>query len=61
MLLDMNKELLSVKGKNDWTPLHCAAEMGNCELLGIVLEAQPKSIEDLIVRDESALHVAFKS
>ncbi|GMN30944.1 hypothetical protein TIFTF001_003030 [Ficus carica] len=60
-LLDVDRELVRVKGREGKTPLHFAAECGMIDLLAEFLSVCPKSIEDLTIRKESALHVAVKS
>ncbi|MCI96546.1 ankyrin repeat protein, partial [Trifolium medium] len=55
--MDMNKELVRVKGKGGLTPLHLASENGDVEFLAEFLTACPDSIEDLTVRGETALHI----
>ncbi|PPD92643.1 hypothetical protein GOBAR_DD10402 [Gossypium barbadense] len=60
-LLKTDKDLARVKGREGMTPFHCAATMGNSNLLFHFLEACPECIEDLTVRDETALHLALKN
>ncbi|XP_058009479.1 uncharacterized protein LOC110660842 [Hevea brasiliensis] len=59
-LLDADRNLLSVKGRAGQTPLHYVAERGNLDLLTEFLRAYPKSIQDLTIYKETALHVAAK-
>ncbi|KAL4389230.1 hypothetical protein AHAS_Ahas03G0024300 [Arachis hypogaea] len=59
-LVDMNKELARVKGREGTTPLHLVSQIGDCELLTFFLSACPDSIEDVNARDETALHVAVR-
>ncbi|GMN30942.1 hypothetical protein TIFTF001_003031 [Ficus carica] len=60
-LLDVDTELVRVQGREGKTPLHFAAECGMIDLLAEFLSACPKSIQDLTIRKETALHVAIKS
>ncbi|PPS02282.1 hypothetical protein GOBAR_AA18379 [Gossypium barbadense] len=60
-LLKTDKDLVRVKGREGMTPFHCAATMGNSNLLFHFLEACPECIEDVTVRDETALHLALKN
>ncbi|XP_052490874.1 ankyrin repeat-containing protein BDA1 [Gossypium raimondii] len=60
-LLKTDKDLARVKGREGMTPFHCAATMGNSNLLFHFLEACPECIEDVTVRDETALHLALKN
>ncbi|MED6196833.1 hypothetical protein PIB30_051074 [Stylosanthes scabra] len=59
-LVDMNKEVVRVKGREGDTPLHLASQKGECDLLAYFLSACPDSIEDVNARDETALHVAVR-
>ncbi|GLT46094.1 hypothetical protein SLA2020_198770 [Shorea laevis] len=60
-LLAMDKELVHVRGKGGLTALHYAAKEGNGDLLAKLIATCPKSIEDLTVRRETALHVATRN
>lgn len=60
-LVDINKDLVRVKGREGLTPLHFASQIGNADLLANFLFACPDSIEDVTVRGETALHVAAKN
>ncbi|KAE8682065.1 putative Ankyrin repeat-containing protein [Hibiscus syriacus] len=60
-LVERDKDLIRVKGREGCTPLHYAAEHGNLNLLAKFLVACPESIHDLTIRDETALHVAAKN
>ncbi|XP_052885028.1 ankyrin repeat-containing protein BDA1-like [Gossypium arboreum] len=59
-LLQTDKDLVRVKGTEGMTPFHCVVTMGNSEsqLLVEVLQACPKCIQDVTVRNETALHLA---
>ncbi|XP_058744466.1 ankyrin repeat-containing protein BDA1-like [Vicia villosa] len=57
-LVDINKDLVRVKGRKGLTPLHFACQIGDVELLAEFLTACPDSIEDENVSGESALHIA---
>ncbi|XP_045790056.1 ankyrin repeat-containing protein BDA1-like isoform X2 [Trifolium pratense] len=60
--VNMNKDLVRVKGKGGLTPLHFASRnKGDVELLANFLSACPNSIEDLTVKGETALHIAVKN
>ncbi|KAH7859242.1 hypothetical protein Vadar_033567 [Vaccinium darrowii] len=61
-LINYDSELIRVKGREQKTPLHCLAEIGDAEtnLLAEFLCACPESINDLTIRDETALHIAVK-
>lgn len=59
--VDINKDLVRVKGKEGWTPLHYASQIGEVDLLAYFLNACPESIEYLTVRCETALHIAINN
>ncbi|GMI79243.1 hypothetical protein like AT4G10720 [Hibiscus trionum] len=59
-LLKTDEDLVRVKGWQGKTPFHYAATTGNSKLLFEFLEACPECIEDVTVRDETALHLALK-
>ncbi|RHN41843.1 putative ankyrin repeat-containing domain, PGG domain-containing protein [Medicago truncatula] len=59
--VDMNKELVRIKGKEGLTPLHLACQSGEIDLLANFLFVCPNSIEDVTVRGETALHIAVKN
>ncbi|CAH2041502.1 unnamed protein product [Thlaspi arvense] len=48
-LTGFDKELLRVKGRNGFTPLHAVAQRDEIELLAEFLRANPESIEDLTI------------
>lgn len=60
-LVDINKDLVRVKGKEDLTPLHLASQGGHVDLLAQFLFACLDSIKDVTVRSATALHVAVKN
>ncbi|THG14653.1 hypothetical protein TEA_023846 [Camellia sinensis var. sinensis] len=60
-LINFDKELIRVKGKGSFTPLHYVAEKGDIDLLAEILCACPESIMDRTIRDETALHIAVKN
>lgn len=60
-LMIMDPELIRVKGRNRITALHCAVEMEQNDLPAEFLCACPKSIEDLTLRFETAVHIAVKN
>ncbi|KAI4296945.1 hypothetical protein L6164_036861 [Bauhinia variegata] len=59
-LVDINKDVIRVKGKDGITPLHLVSQAGNVEILAEFLSACPESIVDVTVQSESALHLAAK-
>ncbi|KAH7866678.1 hypothetical protein Vadar_023538 [Vaccinium darrowii] len=71
-LIKFDKELIRVKGKKGANPLHLIAKKDNkvnqqqrvadrIDILAEFLFACPNSIEDLTIRDETALHIAVQS
>ncbi|KAI7987827.1 Ankyrin repeat-containing protein BDA1 [Camellia lanceoleosa] len=60
-LVNFDKELIRVKGREMLTPLHHVAEKGHIDLLAEFLCACPESITDLTIRDETAVHIAVKN
>ncbi|KAL3518786.1 hypothetical protein ACH5RR_021375 [Cinchona calisaya] len=60
-LVDFDPELVRVKGKERFTALHYVAEVGDEDLLAEFLVRCPKSIEDLTIRGETAVHVAVRN
>ncbi|EOY18305.1 Ankyrin repeat-containing protein, putative [Theobroma cacao] len=60
-LLKFDIGLVRVKGREGLTPLHHAVGTGNLDLSIRFLEACPEAIEDVTVRDETALHLAVKN
>ncbi|KAG5034139.1 hypothetical protein AAZX31_04G057200 [Glycine max] len=58
--VDINKDLVRVKGREGLTPLHIATQTGRTDLVAKFLSACPGSIEDVTVRSETALHIAVK-
>ncbi|MED6135772.1 hypothetical protein PIB30_049727 [Stylosanthes scabra] len=62
-LIEINKDLIRVKGKEGFTPLHFLCESVASDeyikLLMDFLEICPDSIKDVNVRNESALHIAL--
>ncbi|PPD92645.1 hypothetical protein GOBAR_DD10404 [Gossypium barbadense] len=58
-LLQTDKDLVRVKGRERMTPFHCAAAAGNSNLLFQFLETCPECVEDVTVRNETALHLAL--
>jgi ankyrin repeat protein len=59
--VEMNKELVRVKGKGGCTPLHLASQIGDVDILDKLLHACPDSLEDVTVLGETALHIAAKN
>ncbi|CAL5359715.1 unnamed protein product [Camellia sinensis] len=60
-LINFDKELIRVKGRESFTPLHFVAKKGDIDLLAEFLYACPESIMDRTIRDETALHIAVKN
>ncbi|KAF5934774.1 hypothetical protein HYC85_025903 [Camellia sinensis] len=60
-LINFDKELIRVKGRESFTPLHYVAEKGDINLLAEFLLACPESIMDRTIRAETALHIAVKN
>ena len=62
-LVKFDRELIRVKGKEGQTPLHLVAGVNTDDHINLLAEflcACPESIEDLTIRDETALHIAVK-
>ncbi|KAK7846392.1 ankyrin repeat-containing protein BDA1-like [Quercus suber] len=60
-LLKVDGDLVRVKGREGMTPLHdAAATKDHLDLLDDFLKVCPDSIEDVTIRNETALHVAVK-
>nr|XP_023894193.1 ankyrin repeat-containing protein BDA1-like [Quercus suber] len=63
-LVEVHGDLVRVKGRAGITPLHYVAATietdDHHDLLSDFLKACPNSIEDVTVRNESALHIALK-
>ncbi|MED6158232.1 hypothetical protein PIB30_030979, partial [Stylosanthes scabra] len=62
-LVEINEELVRVKGREGFTPFHflCQADSDeNIQLLILFLEIFPDSIKDVNVRRESPLHIAIR-
>ncbi|MED6158243.1 hypothetical protein PIB30_030990 [Stylosanthes scabra] len=65
-LVEINKELVRVKGREGFTPLHFLCRQSNrsdenIELLTYFLKICPDSIKDVNVRRENALHIAVRN
>ncbi|KAJ8763789.1 hypothetical protein K2173_003571 [Erythroxylum novogranatense] len=60
-IINLNCELIRVKGKRRMTPLHAVVKMGHVSLLEEFLYSCPSSIEDLTTQNESPLHIATKN
>ncbi|KAL7167023.1 hypothetical protein ACSBR2_037644 [Camellia fascicularis] len=60
-LINLDKELIRIKGRESFTPLHYVAEKDDIDLLAEFLCACPESILDRTIRDETALHIALKN
>ncbi len=60
-LLQVDGDLVNVKGKERITPLHYVATTGDqLDLLVEFLSFCPNSIADVTIRNETALHIALK-
>ncbi|QHN88925.1 hypothetical protein HN51_017261 [Arachis hypogaea] len=62
-LVEINKDLVRVEGKERLTPLHLLCQSGseeNIRLLIHFLDICPDSIKDVNVRKETALHIAVR-
>ena len=59
-LLQVNGDLVRVKGKEGMTLLHYAAIDDHLDLLVEFLSVCPHSIEDVTIRNETALHIALR-
>ncbi|KDP39955.1 hypothetical protein JCGZ_03486 [Jatropha curcas] len=59
--VQINSDLVRVKGREGMTPLHYVSETENLDLLAEFLSVCPKSVEDLTIRNETALHIAVKN
>lgn len=60
-LVDFDRDLVRIQGREGLTPLHFTAKEGTVDLLAQLLVACPESVEDLTIRKETALHVAAKN
>ncbi|KDP39951.1 hypothetical protein JCGZ_03482 [Jatropha curcas] len=60
-LVEKIPDLVRVQGREGVTPLHFVAQNGNLHLLNKFLSVCPKSIEDVTIRNETALHVTLKN
>ncbi|KAF8412915.1 hypothetical protein HHK36_000887 [Tetracentron sinense] len=60
-LLKIGNELCLPKGREKRTPLHCAAMFGCIDIIHELVHNFPKSIVDLTVQKETALHLALKN
>lgn len=60
-LINKDEELVRVKGREGVTPLHYVVENGILNLLVRFLSVCPRAIEDVTIRNETALHVALKN
>ncbi|XP_021296132.1 ankyrin repeat-containing protein BDA1-like [Herrania umbratica] len=59
-LLAVDKDLVHVKGREGYTPLHHVAREGNLDLLAQFLKVCPACVEDVTIWNETASHVAAK-
>jgi ankyrin repeat protein len=56
LLVDMNRELVRVKGREGWTSFHFASHMEDVELLAKFLFVCPESIENVTEEREWAAY-----
>jgi ankyrin repeat protein len=59
--VEMNKELVRVKGKGGCTPVHLASQIGDVDILTLLICACPDSLQDVTVWGDTALHIAAKN
>ncbi|XVF83509.1 hypothetical protein PTKIN_Ptkin16aG0494300 [Pterospermum kingtungense] len=60
-LLEIDRSLVSVKGKKGYTPFHFLAMKGKGDDLIKLLKKNPDCFRDVTGRDETALHVAARN
>ncbi|KAK6947509.1 PGG domain, partial [Dillenia turbinata] len=60
-LIGLGYDLCSVKGRENKTPIHCAAMKGRAEIITQILSASPFSAMDVTARCQTALHLAVKN
>ena len=59
--LKVNGNLVRVQGREGMTPLHYAAiTEDHLDLLDEFLKVYPKSIKDVTIRNDNALHITLK-
>ncbi|TKY66478.1 Ankyrin repeat-containing protein [Spatholobus suberectus] len=59
-LVNIDKDLVRAKGREGLTPLHYVILKGENDILEKFLKICPDSINDVTVRNETALHIAVK-
>ncbi|MBA0665288.1 hypothetical protein Goklo_005167 [Gossypium klotzschianum] len=60
--LEMDNDLVRVKGKNGKTPLHFLSEAGNHDgMLDRILEICPQCIQYVPIENRNALHIAVEN
>ncbi|XP_052478492.1 ankyrin repeat-containing protein BDA1-like [Gossypium raimondii] len=60
--LEIDKQLIRVRGKKGKTPLHYLCKVGNqLGLLDTFLEASPDCIQDVTIENRTALHIAIQN
>ncbi|WRX11664.1 protein of unknown function DUF3447 - like 8 [Theobroma cacao] len=57
-LLDVDKDLVRIKGKQGYTAFHYVVQNENLELLAQFLKDCPACIEDETIQKKTALHIA---
>ncbi|OMO58862.1 hypothetical protein CCACVL1_25305 [Corchorus capsularis] len=59
--MEVDKDLIRVKGKKAKTPLHYVSKQGNSDgMLNKFLKAYPECIQDVTTKNQTALHIAVK-
>ncbi|KAG8480409.1 hypothetical protein CXB51_025065 [Gossypium anomalum] len=60
--LEIDKHLVRVRGKKGKTPLHYLCKVGNqLGLLDTFLEASPDCLQDVTIKNRTALHIAIQN
>ncbi|XVE68683.1 hypothetical protein DITRI_Ditri09bG0088300 [Diplodiscus trichospermus] len=60
-LLAVDKDLVRVKGKEGYTPLHHVVREGKLDLLAQFLKDCPACIEDVKIKNETAFHITAQN
>ncbi|MCL7045392.1 hypothetical protein MKW94_014771, partial [Papaver nudicaule] len=60
-LLMLNRDHCRLKGRERSTPLHYAAVKGRNDVINELISCCEDSVEDITIRDETALHLAVKN
>ncbi|XP_024030657.1 uncharacterized protein LOC21406178 isoform X2 [Morus notabilis] len=59
LAMDRDGDLVRVQGREGMSPLHYVAKHGNNQLLSAFLSTCPTALEDVTIRNQTALHVAL--